>query len=74
MGRWFLVFLLLLLVVNVGLPWLASRLGRSPILRCLRFGHLPGDFSFELFGRPVFLPITSTLLLSLLFTMLLRYL
>jgi hypothetical protein len=29
-------------------------------------GRLPGDFRFRLFGREWFIPITSTLLLSML--------
>jgi hypothetical protein len=35
-------------------------------LQKLGFGRLPGDFRFRLFGREFFLPITSTLLLSML--------
>jgi hypothetical protein len=35
-------------------------------LQKLGFGRLPGDFRFRLFGRAFFIPITSTLLLSLL--------
>ena len=36
----------------------------SPLLGKLGFGKLPGDFRFRLFGREWFLPITTTLLLS----------
>ena len=38
----------------------------SPLLTKLGFGKLPGDFRFRLFGREWFLPVTTTVLLSLL--------
>ena len=50
-----LIFLALLLI-----SWF------SPLLQKLGFGKLPGDFRFKLFGRELFLPVTTTLLLSLL--------
>jgi hypothetical protein len=34
-------------------------------LRKLGLGQLPGDFRFRLFGRDWFIPLTSTVLLSL---------
>lgn len=74
MGRWLLVFLIAMLVVNVALPFVIARLRVFPVFRWLRLGRLPGDINFDIRGRPVFLPFTSTLLLSLLFTMLMRYL
>ncbi|MEY4471328.1 MAG: hypothetical protein RIT20_1669, partial [Pseudomonadota bacterium] len=40
--------------------------GLQPWLQKLGFGRLPGDFRFRLFGREWFIPITSTLLLSML--------
>ena len=36
------------------------------------FGRLPGDITVRWRGRPVFLPITSTILLSLLLTLVAR--
>jgi len=54
MIRWVIVIFLALLLIN----WL------SPLLQRLGFGRLPGDFRFRLFGREWFLPITTTLLLS----------
>ena len=39
--------------------------GLTPLLGRLGFGKLPGDFRFRLFGREWFLPITTTVLLSL---------
>lgn len=74
MGKWLLALLMTVLIVNVALPHLAARARRSRIFRHLRLGQLPGDFSFSLFGRPIFLPLASTLLLSLLFTLVFRYL
>ena len=47
-------------------------LGLSP--RRWRFGHLPGDLHFDLFGRHIHIPLTSTLLLSLLVGLLIRWL
>lgn len=58
MLRWFFVIFLALLLINALRPWL-HRLG---------FGKLPGDFSFRLFGRDWFVPLTSTILLSLVAT------
>jgi hypothetical protein len=40
--------------------------GLQKWLQKLGFGRLPGDFRFRLFGREWFIPLTSTLLLSLL--------
>ena len=36
-----------------------------PWLEKLGFGRLPGDFRFRLFGREWFIPLTSTVVLSL---------
>jgi hypothetical protein len=49
------VVFLALLLINGLTPWLQK----------LGFGRLPGDFRFRLFGREFFLPITTTLLLSM---------
>jgi hypothetical protein len=38
--------------------------GLMPWLQKLGFGRLPGDFRFRLFGREWFIPLTTTLLLS----------
>ena len=40
--------------------------GLMPLLRRLGIGRLPGDFEFNLFGRHWSIPLTSTILLSLL--------
>ena len=54
--RWLLVFLLAFLVFN----------GLSAWLRKIGLGKLPGDFSFRLGGRDWYVPLASSLLLSLL--------
>ena len=56
MIRWFLVVILALMLIS----WL------SPLLQRLGFGKLPGDLRFKLFGREWFVPLASTLLLSML--------
>jgi hypothetical protein len=38
----------------------------TPLLHRLGFGKLPGDFRFRLFGREWFIPLTTTVVLSLL--------
>jgi hypothetical protein len=55
MLRWLIVVFLALLLINGLTPWLQK----------LGFGRLPGDVRFRLFGREFFLPITTTLLLSM---------
>jgi len=54
--RWLLVFLLASLVFNVMHDW----------LRKIGLGKLPGDFSFRAGGRNWYVPLTSSLVLSLL--------
>jgi len=46
---------LALLLINSVTPWLQK----------LGFGRLPGDIRFRLFGREIFIPLTSTIILSL---------
>ena len=55
MIRWLIVIFLILILIN----WF------SPILQKLGFGRLPGDFRFRLFGREMYLPVTTTVLLSM---------
>lgn len=55
MFRWLIVVLLALVLINGFTPWL-QRLG---------FGKLPGDLRFRIFGKEFFLPITTTIVLSL---------
>jgi hypothetical protein len=54
--RWLLVFLLAFLLFSGLKSWLA-RIG---------LGRLPGDFSIRLGGREWYVPLASSLLLSLL--------
>ena len=54
--RWLLVFLLACLLFNVLQGWLAK----------IGLGRLPGDFSFRLGGRVWYVPLASSLVLSLL--------
>ncbi len=55
MIRWFLVILLALILIS----WF------TPFLQRLGFGRLPGDLRFRLFGREWFIPLTTTIILSL---------
>ena len=54
--RWLIVFLLACLVFNGLQGW----------LRRIGLGKLPGDFSFMLRGREWFVPLTSSIVLSVL--------
>ena len=53
--RWLIVFLLACLLISGLKGWL-QRIG---------LGRLPGDFSFRAGGRDWFVPLASSLLLSL---------
>jgi hypothetical protein len=55
MIRWLIVILLVLIVLNGVTPWLQK----------LGFGRLPGDVRFKIFGREIFLPFATTIILSL---------
>lgn len=54
MIRWTLTIFLALVIFSAALPWLEK----------LGIGRLPGDIRFTLFGKTVFLPFASTILLS----------
>ena len=60
MIRWLIVIFLALLLVN---GWL-QRIG---------LGRLPGDFRFRLFGKEFFLPVASTVLLSVVAALIARF-
>jgi hypothetical protein len=60
--KWLLVLVVGVLVITLLTPWL-SRYG---------LGRLPGDITVRWRGRPVYLPITTTLLLSALLTLVAR--
>ncbi|CAM4142344.1 DUF2905 domain-containing protein [Comamonas aquatilis] len=63
MIRWLIVIFLALLLINGLHSWL-ERIG---------LGRLPGDFRFRLFGRQLFLPVASTVLLSLVAALIARF-
>lgn len=62
MIKWLLVLVVGIVVIALLSPWL-SRFG---------LGRLPGDLVVKWRGRLVYLPITTTLLLSLLLTLVAR--
>ena len=64
MLRWVIVTFLALLLISWVRPWL-DKMG---------LGKLPGDFHFRLFGREWFIPLTSTLLLSFIITLIAKFL
>ncbi|MDO9420279.1 MAG: DUF2905 domain-containing protein [Herminiimonas sp.] len=55
MFRWFIVIFLAVIVFSAALPWLEK----------FGVGKLPGDVRFTVFGKTIFLPFASTVLLSL---------
>jgi hypothetical protein len=54
MFRWLIAVFIILMLINAATPW----------FRKLGFGRLPGDLRFTLFGREFFLPLTTTIVLS----------
>ncbi|MBY0409629.1 MAG: DUF2905 domain-containing protein [Burkholderiaceae bacterium] len=63
MIRWFIVIFLALMFIS----WL------SPWLRRIGFGRLPGDFRFRWLGREWDLPVASTMLLSFLVGVIVKF-
>ena len=63
MIRWFIVIFLALIFIS----WF------SPLLQKIGFGKLPGDLRFRLFGRDWFVPLTSTILLSLVASLIAKF-
>lgn len=59
MLKWVLVLAVAVIVISLATPWLA-RYG---------LGRLPGDLVLKWRGRLIYLPITTTILLSLLLTL-----
>ena len=64
MIRWLIVVFLMLVLINGLSPW-RQRLG---------LGRLPGDFRFRLFGREWFIPLASTVLLSFVLSLAVKWL
>ncbi len=56
MIRWLIVVFIALLLFSGLKPWLEK----------IGLGKLPGDFRFRLFGREFFIPLASSVVLSLL--------
>ena len=48
--------------------------GLSPWLQRMGLGRLPGDFRFRLFGREWFIPLASTVLLSFVLSLAVKWL
>jgi hypothetical protein len=55
MIRWLIVVFVVLLLIQTISPWLTK----------IGFGRLPGDLRFRLFGREFFIPLTTTIILSM---------
>ena len=64
MLRWLIVVFLALVFISWVRPWLEK----------MGLGKLPGDLHFKLFGREWFIPLTSTLLLSFVLSVLTKWL
>ncbi|HEX6707509.1 MAG TPA: DUF2905 domain-containing protein [Albitalea sp.] len=54
MIRWLIVVFLALVIFSGLRPWLEK----------MGLGRLPGDFRFRLFGREIFVPLASSIVLS----------
>jgi hypothetical protein len=63
--KWLLTLAVALVVLSAISPWLARRFG---------LGRLPGDLVVRVRGREVYVPFTTTILLSLALTALSRLL
>ena len=63
MIRWLFVIFLVLILFASALPWLEK----------LGIGRLPGDLRFSIFGKKIFLPFASTILISLMAFLVARF-
>ena len=59
MLKWVLVLVIGVVIITLATPWLARH----------GLGRLPGDITVNWRGRRIYLPITTTILLSLLLTL-----
>jgi hypothetical protein len=64
MIRWVLTIFIALIVFSAVLPWLEK----------FGVGRLPGDVKFSVFGKTIFLPFASTILLSTVIFLIARFL
>lgn len=62
MAKWLITLGLILLATGLLWPWL-SRLG---------LGHLPGDIRIERDGKVFYFPVTTSIIISLILSLLLR--
>jgi Protein of unknown function (DUF2905) len=62
MFRWLIVVFLALIIFSRLQEWLAK----------IGFGRLPGDFRFRLFGREWFIPLASSVVISVLGMLIVR--
>jgi hypothetical protein len=58
--KWLLVLVVGVVIITLAAPWLAKH----------GLGRLPGDITLNWRGRRIYLPITTTILLSLALTLL----
>ena len=63
MLKWLITLVIAIVVLSIATPWL-SRYG---------LGRLPGDIAFRFRGRNYYLPITTTVLLSLALSLISRF-
>ena len=63
MLKWLLVLVVGVVVITLAAPWLMRH----------GLGRLPGDVTVRWRGRTLYLPITTTVLLSLLLTLVARF-
>jgi hypothetical protein len=64
MLKWLLVLVVGVTILSLLTPWMARR----------GLGRLPGDITVRWRGRLLYIPITSTILLSIVLTLLARFL
>jgi hypothetical protein len=64
MGRWLILFGILLVILGIAWPWIAK----------LGLGRLPGDLFIEREGFSFYLPLTTCLIISILVSLLLWFL
>jgi len=57
--KWILVLVVGVVIITLLTPWFSRH----------RLGRLPGDITLNWRGRRIYLPITTTILLSLLLTL-----
>ena len=63
MGRWLILFGILLIVLGIAWPWIMK----------LGLGRLPGDLRIEREGFSFYFPITTSLIVSILLSLLLWF-